>query len=66
MGRKEGVCEGLGGSQHLQTKNLYTNGIQGAGMPIVAGMALAEKIKNTKAIVSSIYWGRNIWGRCSL
>ena len=51
MGQKEGVCEGVGGSQHLQTGNLYTNGIQGAGMPIVAGMAMAEKIKNTKAIV---------------
>lgn len=50
MGLPNGVCKGLGGSQHLQFNNFYTNGIQGAGLPIVAGMALAEKINQTGAI----------------
>lgn len=50
MGLPSGVCKGLGGSQHLQFNNFYTNGIQGAGLPIVAGMALAEKINQTGAI----------------
>jgi TPP-dependent pyruvate/acetoin dehydrogenase alpha subunit len=61
MGKKEGICGGLGGSQHLQTRNLYTNGIQGAGMPIVAGMALSEKIKNTKAI-ATVFIGDGTFG----
>ena len=61
MGMKDGVCQGLGGSQHLQTRNLYTNGIQGAGMPIVAGMALAEKIKKSNAI-AIIFIGDGTFG----
>ncbi len=50
MGRKDGVCLGIGGSQHLHKNNYYSNGIQGAGVPIVAGMALAEKLKKSGAI----------------
>lgn len=49
-GLPSGVCGGAGGSQHLQRGNFYTNGIQGAGAPIVAGMALAEKRKRSNAI----------------
>ncbi len=50
LGLPSGVCQGLGGSQHLQFKNFYTNGIQGAGVPITVGMALAEKFKSSQAI----------------
>jgi TPP-dependent pyruvate/acetoin dehydrogenase alpha subunit len=50
MGRSDGVCKGIGGSQHVQTKNFYTNGIQGASAPIAVGMALAEKISQTGAV----------------
>lgn len=50
MGKSEGTCGGIGGSQHLQKDNFYSNGIQGAGLPIVAGMALAEKMKVSGAI----------------
>ena len=50
MGRPEGTCGGVGGSQHLQKNNFYSNGIQGAGLPVVAGMALAEKLKGSGAI----------------
>jgi TPP-dependent pyruvate/acetoin dehydrogenase alpha subunit len=49
-GLPTGVCRGLGGSQHVQRDNFYTNGIQGASAPIVAGMALAEKRKQTGAV----------------
>jgi TPP-dependent pyruvate/acetoin dehydrogenase alpha subunit len=49
-GLPTGVCGGVGGSQHIQRDNFYTNGIQGASAPIVAGMALAEKRKKTGAI----------------
>lgn len=49
-GLPSGVCGGLGGSQHIQRDNFYTNGIQGASAPIVAGMALAEKRLQTGAV----------------
>lgn len=29
IGLNDGVCSGLGGSQHLQYKNFFSNGIQG-------------------------------------
>jgi TPP-dependent pyruvate/acetoin dehydrogenase alpha subunit len=51
MGKKDGVCKGIGGSQHLHFKNFYTNGIQGGIVPIAVGAALAEKLKRTKSIV---------------
>ncbi len=50
MGLPSGVCGGIGGSQHLQRDNFYTNGIQGAGAPIVVGMALAEQRKKSGAV----------------
>lgn len=50
MGRATGVCGGRGGSQHLQWRNFYSNGIQGGIVPIATGMALAEKLKNKQAI----------------
>jgi TPP-dependent pyruvate/acetoin dehydrogenase alpha subunit len=50
MGRSTGVCGGRGGSQHLQWRNFYSNGIQGGIVPIATGMALAEKFKKSEAI----------------
>jgi TPP-dependent pyruvate/acetoin dehydrogenase alpha subunit len=51
MGRNTGVCGGRGGSQHLHWRNFYSNGVQGGIVPIATGMALAEKFKNSGAIV---------------
>ncbi|MDD3653274.1 MAG: thiamine pyrophosphate-dependent dehydrogenase E1 component subunit alpha [Desulfotomaculaceae bacterium] len=53
MGKEIGVCRGVGGSQHLQKANFYTNGIQGGIVPCATGMAFAEKVKNTGAIVTA-------------
>jgi len=50
MGRATGVCGGRGGSQHLQWKNFYSNGVQGGVAPVAAGMALAEKLKGRPAV----------------
>ena len=50
MGKATGVCGGRGGSQHLHWRNFYSNGIQGGIVPIAAGMALAEKLKNSGAV----------------
>jgi len=51
MGKPQGVCAGRGGSQHLHCKNFYSNGIQGGTLPVSVGMALAEKMKGSEAIV---------------
>jgi TPP-dependent pyruvate/acetoin dehydrogenase alpha subunit len=51
MGRITGVCGGRGGSQHLHWRNFYSNGVQGGIVPIATGMALAEKFKESGAIV---------------
>ncbi len=51
MGKATGVCGGRGGSQHLQWRNFYSNGVQGGIAPVAAGMALAEKEKRTGAVV---------------
>jgi TPP-dependent pyruvate/acetoin dehydrogenase alpha subunit len=51
MGKPAGVCGGRGGSQHLQWRNFYSNGVLGGTLPLAAGMALAEKQLDTHAIV---------------
>ncbi|MDA7566624.1 thiamine pyrophosphate-dependent enzyme [Flavobacteriaceae bacterium] len=50
MGKKNGVCGGVGSSQHLQKYNFYSNGIQGGIVPVAAGMGLAQKISNSNNI----------------
>ena len=49
-GSDQGVCQGLGGSQHLYFKNFYSNGIQGGIVPVASGMALAEKLKGNNSM----------------
>ncbi len=49
MGRASGVCGGRGGSQHLHWRNFYSNGVQGGIAPVATGMALAEKVKRSRA-----------------
>jgi TPP-dependent pyruvate/acetoin dehydrogenase alpha subunit len=50
MGKSTGVVGGRGGSQHIQWRNFYTNGIQGGIVPVATGMALAEKTNQTGKI----------------
>lgn len=50
MGKETGLVGGRGGSQHIQWKNFFSNGIQGGIVPIAVGMALAEKEKQTRNI----------------
>lgn len=51
MGRTTGLVGGRGGSQHIQWRNFYSNGVQGGIVPVAAGMALAEKEKKTGSLV---------------
>ena len=51
MGKFTGLVGGRGGSQHIQWRNFYSNGIQGGIVPVATGMALAEKALQTGQIV---------------
>lgn len=51
MGKPQGVSGGRGGSQHLQWRNFYSNGVQGGIVPVATGMALAEKSQGSGAVV---------------
>ncbi|NHN76801.1 thiamine pyrophosphate-dependent dehydrogenase E1 component subunit alpha [Azotobacter chroococcum] len=58
-GKKTGVCQGKGGSMHIADLSkgmLGANGIVGAGAPLVAGAALAAKLKGTDA-VAVVFFG---------
>jgi TPP-dependent pyruvate/acetoin dehydrogenase alpha subunit len=50
MGKETGLVGGRGGSQHIQWRNFYSNGIQGGIVPIATGMALAEKYLHSNKI----------------
>jgi acetoin:2,6-dichlorophenolindophenol oxidoreductase subunit alpha len=50
MGKKCGFESGMGGSQHIHYKNLYTNGITGGMVPVCAGLAFALKQKSDNGI----------------
>jgi acetoin:2,6-dichlorophenolindophenol oxidoreductase subunit alpha len=52
MGRETGVCGGRGGSQHLQWRDFYANGILGGTIPLAVGMALAEKQRQGRVVVA--------------
>ena len=52
MGKRDGVCRGICGSQHLHFKNFYSNGILGGMIPVATGVAFAEKEKQTQAVVA--------------
>jgi TPP-dependent pyruvate/acetoin dehydrogenase alpha subunit len=51
MERATGVCQGIGGSQHIHKFNMYTNGVQGGTVPNAVGAALAEKLKGSESVV---------------
>jgi TPP-dependent pyruvate/acetoin dehydrogenase alpha subunit len=44
MGKPEGVCGGIGGSQHLCAPGFKSNGVQGGIVPNAAGIALAMQL----------------------
>jgi len=50
MGKSTGVVQGLGGSQHLITKNFYANGILGGATALACGRAFALKRRKENGI----------------
>ena len=64
-GKKDGVCGGKGGSQHLCSEGFYSNGIQGGIAPIAAGLAFAKKIKQQQNL-SIVFIGDGTLGEGAL
>ncbi len=62
MGKSDGVCGGIGGSQHLHAKGFYSNGVQGGMAPIAAGMAFAQKQDNKNSI-TVVFIGDGTFGQ---
>jgi 2-oxoisovalerate dehydrogenase E1 component len=54
MGRECGVCNGIGGSQHLAYRGFHSNGVQGGMTAIGVGRALAIQKTGGEEIVVSI------------
>lgn len=58
LGRRDGYCQGKGGTQHVASLAhgfLGTNGITGGGIPVATGAALAAKLRRTGQIVLSFF-----------
>jgi TPP-dependent pyruvate/acetoin dehydrogenase alpha subunit len=61
MGLPEGVCAGIGGSQHLAAPGFKSNGVQGGIVPAAAGIALANQLSGGDA-VSTVFIGDGTLG----
>ncbi|MDP6588690.1 MAG: dehydrogenase E1 component subunit alpha/beta [Alphaproteobacteria bacterium] len=58
LGRKDGYCQGLGGSMHIADLDLNilgANGIVGAAMPLSTGAALAAKLQGTDHVAVAFF-----------
>ena len=65
MGREGGVCNGIGGSQHIKKDNYFSTGIQGESVPVAAGVALKIKEYHTNPI-AVVFIGDGTWGQGSI
>jgi 2-oxoisovalerate dehydrogenase E1 component len=53
VGNRDGVCAGIGSSQHLWAPNFISNGQQGGLLPVAAGVALDRQVKAAGDVVIS-------------
>ncbi len=61
MGKADGICGGIGGSQHICAPGFKSNGILGGTIPTAAGIAMAEKLKKSDRI-SAVFLGDGALG----
>ncbi len=61
MGREDGVCNGVGGSQHLFREGFLSTGVLGESVPAAAGMAWSLKRRGGRGIAVA-YTGDGSWG----
>jgi TPP-dependent pyruvate/acetoin dehydrogenase alpha subunit len=62
MGKPQGVCGGIGGSQHLCAPGFKSNGVQGGIVPTAAGIALANRLGDNPQAVSVVFIGDGTLG----
>jgi len=58
LGKKTGVCKGIGGSMHctyLEAGVIFSTAIVGGNIPIAAGVGLAIKLKKQDKVVVSFF-----------
>lgn len=63
LGKKEGVCGGRGGSQHLMYRNFFSSGIQGGLAAIGVGTALGDKHNGA---ITTVFLGDGTMGEGSV
>jgi acetoin:2,6-dichlorophenolindophenol oxidoreductase subunit alpha len=61
MGKPEGLCAGIGGSQHICAPGFKSNGVQGGIVPAAAGIAWAHQLKGTDGL-SVVFLGDGTLG----
>lgn len=54
MGRKDGVCGGYGGSQHLAFRGFHSNGVQAGMTGIGVGLAADIKSRESSGVVAIV------------
>ena len=54
MGRRDGVCGGRGGSQHLAFRHFHSNGVQGGMTGLGVGMALMRRRSGSRGVVAAM------------
>jgi TPP-dependent pyruvate/acetoin dehydrogenase alpha subunit len=64
MGRLGGVCDGVGGSQHILRDRYLSTGVQGQSLPVATGVALALK-RSAPGSLACAYVGDGTWGEGS-
>jgi 2-oxoisovalerate dehydrogenase E1 component len=65
LGKASGTCGGIGSSQHLCHNNFFSNGVQGGIVPVAAGYALGNKLRQNDAI-GVVYIGDGTLGEGAL
>ena len=65
LGKATGACGGIGSSQHLCHNNFFSNGIQGGIVPVAAGYALGNRLKQNGAI-GTVFIGDGTLGEGTL
>ncbi len=62
MGKKDGLCSGRGGSQHICDDGFFSNGVQGGIVPLAAGLAFSEKNKIKSKNIVTVFIGDGTLG----
>ena len=61
MGREGGVCNGVGGSQHIKRGTYLSTGVQGESLPVAVGAALHLKTFG-QGLLAAAFIGDGTWG----